>query len=347
MRKHLLILLLPPLLISCGKEAEKNFNIGQKSVTFIDKSRDRPLVTEIWYPTYDTLTGNNAADERKVIFKGIETIPKASIPQLKFPLLLISHGTGGNRFSLTWFIEKMVKQGYIAVSVDHYGNSSNNKLPREFVKWWERAIDMRYILTEVINDSEIGAVIDTSRIGGVGFSLGGYTNIALAGGYVDRNPGEGQEGGDGQRALPPEFPETAEAIDLENDSLIVASYNKYKDQVKEDRMKAFFVMAPAIGFGFHSERQTQQITAPIFIVAGAGDTNTPIEYNAVKYHRLIKTSKMHIFDPPVNHYVFLNEATNFGKRVVPQICVDHPDVDRKEIHNRTLDLAIDFFDKNL
>ena len=139
----------------------------------------------------------------------------------------------------------------------------------------------------------------------------------------------------------------AEEIDFENDSLIVASYNRYKDKVKEERMKAFFVMAPAIGFGFHSDQQTKEIKAPIFIVAGEGDTNTPVEYNAVKYNKLIKTSKLHIFEGPVNHYVFLNEATDFGKTVVPKLCVDHPDVDRKEIHDRTLELAIEFFGRHL
>ena len=172
--------------------------------------------------------------------KPLKQFPVRLLQMAGFPLLLVSHGTGGNRFSLTWFIEKMVKQGYIIASVDHYGNSTDFKLPREFVKWWERAIDIRYILTSVINDQEIGASIDTSRIGGVGFSLGGYTNIALAGGYVDRAAGRDSTNNENQRELPPEFPQTAESIDFDTDSLIVASYHEYKDQVKEDRMKAFF-----------------------------------------------------------------------------------------------------------
>lgn len=347
MRKYPLILLLIPLLISCETKEKKDYNIGQRSVTFFDSSRDRPLVTEIWYPTRDTLIDNNAVNEQKIVFKTMKTIPNASIPNGKFPLLLFSHGTGGNRFSLTWFVEEMVKKGYIAVSVDHYGNSTDIKLPREFVKWWERAIDMQYVLGQVFTDPEIGPVIDTARIGGVGFSLGGYTNIALAGGYVDRTYRGNEESDKRQRELPPEFPKTDEDIDFENDSLIVASFSRYAEKVKDDRIKAFFVMAPAIGFGFHSTEQTREITAPVFIVAGESDTNTPIEYNAVKYHQLIKTSEMQIFEGPVTHYVFLNEATDFGKTVVPQLCVDHPDVDRKEIHDKTLKLAIDFFGKHL
>ncbi len=337
MKKTSLILLLLTLFFSCTAKKDSSLNVGQKSVVFIDESRNRPLVTEIWYPTYEGLTQKDSIDEQKRIFKTIKTIQNANIENEKFPLLLISHGTGGNRFSLIWFIDKMVKEGYIVVSVDHYGNSSNNKIPREFVKWWERAIDIQYVLTQVLNDKEFGNSIDDSRIGGIGFSLGGYTNIALAGGYVNRQGGK----------LPPEFPETDEIIDFQTDNIIMSSYNKYKNSVKDDRIKAFFVMAPAIGFGFHSEKQTEKITAPIYIVAGKGDTNTPIKENALKYHDLIKTSEIYLFDEFVNHYVFLNEATEFGKEVAPVICVDHPNTDRKQIHEKTLELATIFFKKHL
>ncbi|MBS9460974.1 hypothetical protein KIM67_01030 [Flagellimonas sp. 389] len=345
MKNTKLVLLLITILFSCTQQKEKSFNIGQKSITYVDESRNRPLLTEIWYPTLDTLTKKEPKENRKELFKTIRTIPNATIPNEKFPLLLVSHGTGGNRFSLTWFIERMVKEGYIVVSLDHYGNSTFNKIPREFVKWWERAIDVQFVLTNILEDREIGTKIDTSRIGGVGFSLGGYTNIALAGGYVDRTVREDENSE--EREMPAEFPKTDEIIDFENDSLIVSSYNKYRNLVKDDRIKAFFVMAPAIGFGFHSTAQTEKITAPIFIVAGKGDTNTPIKNNAEKYNRLIKTSQIHLFNEDVNHYVFLNEPTTFGKDIAPEITIDKPTVSRKKIHEETLKLALDFFKNSL
>ncbi len=341
MKNILLILII--LCVSCTPQKEKNYRIGQKSLILVDASRNRSLATEIWYPTLDV--GIDKKENKKALFKTIKTIKNASVLTKKFPLLVVSHGTGGNRFSLTWFIEKMVKEGYVVVSLDHYGNSTFNKIPREFVKWWERAIDIQFVLTNVLKQDEIGEIIDTSRIGGVGFSLGGYTNIALAGGYVDREIKKNED--DKTRAMPNEFPETDEIIDFENDSLIVLSYHRYKDHVKDERMKAFFTMAPAIGFGFHTKEQTNKITAPVFIVAGKGDTVAPVASNAEVYHDLIKTSEIHLFNTNVGHYVFLNESTEFGKKVAPLITVDNPEVDRKEIHKETLKLAVDFFNKNL
>jgi predicted dienelactone hydrolase len=345
MKNTSLIIILIALFLSCTHQKEKTYRIGQKSVTYVDESRNRPLPTEIWYPTLDTLTKEESNKNQKELFKTIRTIPNAKIPNEKFPLLIISHGTGGNRFSLTWFIDEMVKEGYVVISLDHYGNSSFNKIPREFVKWWERAIDVQFVLTQVLKDSEIRTKIDTSRIGGVGFSLGGYTNIALAGGYVDRTIRENENMK--EREMPAEFPETDEIIDFENDSLIVSSYNIYKNQVKDNRIKAFFVMAPAIGFGFHSKEQTDKITAPIFIVAGKGDLVAPVKNNAEKYHNLIRTSEIQLFDKDVGHYVFLNVPTEFGIEIAPAITIDNPTVDRKKIHEKTLEIALEFFKNTL
>ncbi len=338
MKKYSLILL--PLIFSCSVNLKGTYNIGQKSLVYTDTSRQRLLVTELWYPTYEDDSKNEKVEMGNKLFQPITTIPKAKMAKGSFPMLLVSHGAGGNRFSLTWFVERMVKEGYLIASIDHQGTSSSAKIPRDFLMWWERAIDMQYLLTQLLAEEEIGKTIDQSSIAGVGFSLGGYTNIALAGGYVDRLAGLGAE-------LPPEFPHTTELINFESDSLILASYHHYKDKVKDDRFSAFFVMAPAIGFGFHSKSQTAEITAPIFIVAGQGDANCPISENALRYHELIPTSQLHLLDENTGHYVFLNEPTEFGKQIAPAICIDHAKVDRGEVHKKVFELAKDFFAKSL
>ena len=353
MIKYFYSVVLVLFLFSCKEKKPAEINIGQKSFKYNDDERNRPLEVEVWYPTNDILALTRKEEirtkEENSTFKILPTIPDAKIINGKLPLLIVSHGTGGNRFSLTWLIEKMVKQGYIVVSLGHYGNTTFNKVPREFVKWWERAIDVKFVLDNVLVEPALKKHIDIEKIGGIGFSLGGYTNIALAGGVVDRTNRESndEDRENTQRELPPEFPKTDEVIDFQNDSLIVASYARYRDKVKDDRIKAFFVMAPGIGFGFHSKEQTKSINAPVFIIAGRGDTNAPVELNAIKYHELIPTSELHLLGKSVHHYVFLNEPTPFGKKAAPEITIDHQGVERKEIHDSVAKMAITFFNRNL
>lgn len=350
MIKYLYVFILFFFLSSCKKQESIDFNVGQKSFKYVDTERNRPLEVEVWYPTKDSLTLERKEEVKKIeeksIFKILPSIPNAKIINGKLPLLVVSHGTGGNRFSLTWLIDEMVKQGYIVVSLGHYGNTTFHKVPREFVKWWERAIDVQFVLDNILGESEFKDHINNEKIGGIGFSLGGYTNIALAGGQVDRTYHKGDRENK-KRELPPEFPKTDEVIDFQNDSLIIDSYTKYKDKVKDSRIKAFFVMAPAIGFGFHSKEQTKNIDVPIFIIAGKGDTNSPAKFNAINYHELIPTSELLLLGKSIDHYVFLNEPTSFGKKVASEITIDNDHVDRKEIHDSVSEKAIVFFNKNL
>ena len=88
------------VLYGFGQE-NNTFNIGQKSVVYKDDSRNRPLLTEIWYPTKDKILKDEGFDKQRTPFVGIETITNADFPEGRFPLLMVSHGTGGNRFSLT------------------------------------------------------------------------------------------------------------------------------------------------------------------------------------------------------------------------------------------------------
>lgn len=319
----------------------KNYEVGQRTLHLADPSRGREWAVEVWYPTTVEPPPIVAGAAARQIFKPWRVAPEAPIAEGRFPLLVFSHGTGGDRHALAWLMEQMVQQGYVGVSLDHYGNNHSHKIPREFLKWWERAIDVQFVLTEILADSAWSPHIDPTRIGGVGHSLGGYTMIALAGGQVDRLP-PGLP-----NTLPPEFPETDEPIDYATDPEIVASYQRWNDQVKDERFHAFFVMAPAIGFGFHREEHTADIDRPISIVCGEGDGETPAESNAVNFHRRIPTSELHLFPAPVGHYVFLNEATELGRQVAPFICVDPPGVDRAKIHAETAARAIPFFEQSL
>jgi predicted dienelactone hydrolase len=47
--------------------------------------------------------------------------------------------------------------------------------------WWDRARDISVLIDKLLADPQLGAHIDSSRIGVAGFSLGGYTSLATVG----------------------------------------------------------------------------------------------------------------------------------------------------------------------
>jgi len=77
-----------------------------------------------------------------------------------------------------------------------------------FTLWWERARDLSAVIGGMLADPTFIARIDAARIGTAGFSLGGYTMIAIAGGLtslVHFRELCASPGADGACQSPPEF----------------------------------------------------------------------------------------------------------------------------------------------
>ncbi|HXQ37593.1 MAG TPA: prolyl oligopeptidase family serine peptidase, partial [Anaerolineales bacterium] len=172
------------------------FQVGMVTRNFTDKKRknwegtaQRPLTTAIWYPAAatdsqpETIFGGPPERE---IFAPVTVARAAEISSTtrKYPLVLLSHGTGGAAIQMMWLGHYLASRGYIVAAVNHHGNTAAEpqRAPQGFLLYWERAKDLTSVLNELLADSMFGPRIDRNRIGAAGFSLGGYTVISVAGG---------------------------------------------------------------------------------------------------------------------------------------------------------------------
>lgn len=318
------------------------YAVGQTNFTFLDSLRNRPLKTEIWYPTKDTTKFNVT---KEYPFKLPPTSKDAAPIAEKSPLILLSHGTGGNRISQMWLACELASNGFIVAAVDHYGNTLDNKIPENFVKVWDRPLDISFALDNLLNASEFNSTIDSTRIGMAGFSLGGYTTIALAGGVLNyellkefSNTEEGKVEFD-----LPELGDVSKLITPE----IIELGNKENRYLKDNRISAFIAMAPAIGQGFNEKSQFEKVNKSVLIIGAQNDERTPVNTNAKHYSELLDGSKYIELRGQVGHYIFMNEAKNRLKRNAPIVFKDDKSVNRDEIHKEVSTMIIEFFNNEL
>lgn len=53
-----------------------------------------------------------------------------------FPVVLLSHGTGGTAASLGWLAHGLAAAGYVVLGVDHHGNTASEPYRAEgFLSW--------------------------------------------------------------------------------------------------------------------------------------------------------------------------------------------------------------------
>jgi len=340
------------------------YKVGTVTRSFVPKepyswrgAQTHALITQIWYPADRTSVEQPQwiGPTNAPLFSAGKAAPDARIAAgpARFPLLMLSHGTGGSAAIMAWLGTALAAQGFIVAAVNHPGNNGLEQYtPQGFSLWWERAKDISVVIDQVLVDSTFGSRIDAARIGAAGFSLGGYTVIALAGGMTDRSAFLDfckSPKADNICKAPPEFPGNLFDISGElgkTDSEYKDSVNHAGDSYRDPRVRAVFAMAPALGPAF-PPAGLAKISIPVEIVAGASDSNVPIESSARYFAAHIAHAKLTIFPGGVGHYDFLDSCTDQGRKIRPMLCDDAPGVDRDGVHERTIAMAIRFFGANL
>ena len=321
-------------------------------------AKTHALLTTIWYPAEAQAdeTPQWVGDPLNAIASAGSAAPDAVLAAspARFPLILLSHGTGGSALMMAWLGTQLAAHGYIAAAVNHPGNNALEPYTVQgFTLGWMRAVDLSMLLKEMVSDKEFGPRIDTARVGAAGFSFGGYTMMAIAGAAA--NPGSledlekrcATDGKSLQCSSPPEFPQlTEKAIALAKaDRMYALALNESAVPHPDPHVRAVFAIAP-VDINL-SQKSLEGISIPVEIVVGAGDPIAIPAQNAEVLAKAIPGAKLTIYPGQTAHYTFLDTCTAWGKTHMPAICVDRPGVDRDAIHSETAEKAAAFFDKTL
>ena len=166
----------------------------------VDSLYDRPIKVEIWYPaeigdgqeelvTYDEVMGNANSEDRPLIpFTFLGRASRDAKPALKdgpYPLIIVSHGYTGSRLLFTYLTENLASKGYVVVSIDHTESTFRDAAGFHSTLL-NRSLDDLFVLNEMARlnkkeDSFLVGLVNADLTALVGFSMGGYGAINVAG----------------------------------------------------------------------------------------------------------------------------------------------------------------------
>ena len=350
------------VLAGCGSPEEtvapaRPTSIGRTSRTYSDDTRPRwrgagprPLSVVLWYPAesgtpeVDWFIGPSANPLFRLGRSG-EGTPVARLTS-KRPLVVLSHGTGGSAAMLAWLGEALARAGYIVAAINHHGNTSaeESPTPEGFMLWWERATDLTRVLDRLLSDPQFGSLVDARRVGAAGFSLGGYSVLAVAGARTSLVQWETfcrSVRRDATCNPQPEFPEAMTEFDTIRDrSDVQQSLGRHGDSFRDGRFKAILAMAP-VG-SWLTDDSLEQVTVPVRVVVGSDDRTAPHGTNAKRVAERVPGAQLSVLDS-VGHYTFLAECTDLGVKELPRLCLEQPGVDRTAVHRLVEADAVAFF----
>ncbi len=267
-----------------------NYSVGVRTMNLVHKDQpdvlnfkdgkdplyDRAITVEIWYPAqlkaneealidYEEVMGTAGDTLRPLIpftFKGRAKRDAAPvITDGAFPLVIVSHGYVGSRYLMTYLTENLASKGYIVVAIDH--TESTFKDANAFQSTLlNRSKDIRFVLNQMANIEKttpkdpLASLIDSNNTAIVGYSMGGYGVLNVAGAGYSDGLGSffvGMTGG-------------SKAI-----SVHLASTAEYQAQ-KDPRIKAVVAFAPwGMERGVWDTEGLKGLKTPTLLVAGSQD----------------------------------------------------------------------------
>lgn len=289
----------------------------------------------------ETVLGENP------VFFGTTVHENAKPSPGKHPVILLSHGWGGNYVRMSWLGAGLTAKGAVVVAVNHPNSTTGDIAYQSALNHWTRAQDLSTALDYVLKDPVLAATIDPARIYAAGYSYGGWTALSIAG-LKGRSEGFDQyckAAGDGS-----EFCRELNKAGFEISSLDSV---KWHASYKDHRIAATAAIDPGLTWGLTASDVTELDVPVLLIGLGQGKDRleaTDTSAAGSNFEAVFPAAKVeHV--APAMHFSALGTCKPAGEAILIEekddpVCTDPPGTDRKAVQDRIISLLAEHFGLN-
>jgi predicted dienelactone hydrolase len=243
------------------------------------------------------------------------------------PVIVFSHGFGSNRTDLRYLAQHLASHGYVVAALEHIGsNKTSSELatknktqllkPQEFL---DRPRDISFVIDELAKlnqtaNNPLKGKLATDKVMVVGYSFGGTTALALAGGEYQIE------------SLKQSCEKNSAKLSLAEGLLCVAKVLPEKSyQLQDSRIKQIVALNPATSLLF-GETGLTKVKIPTLILANSADRVTPALTDQIVGFTKIQTPKwlagavgathLSVIDPDINLNLKVDPNTPFSSREI-------------------------------
>ncbi len=245
--------------------------VGCRTLEIADAALGLTFPLLVLYPS------NTAGQPENIGPYTLDVALDAPIAPGPFPLVLVSHGTGGTPLTHRLLAHALARHGFVVGLPRHHANHrDDNSWHNTPGNLTARPRHLRLAIDGLL--AEFGAALRPDWVAVIGHSLGGYSALALAGGRPGSLPHEHADG-------------TPQPIPV----------------VPDARVRALVLLAPATSW-YRAAGALREVRVPILLLLGDQDEWTPDFYAQIVLngvadrgkvtHRLIKNAGHYSFFSP-------------------------------------------------
>jgi predicted dienelactone hydrolase len=279
---------------------------GFRQLSIHDATQNAPIPVLVFYPTELPATTATLGPYQ------FEVSPDAPAAAGAYPMVVISHGSGGTHILYRTIAMHLAKNGYVVAVPEHPGNNRlDNSLYGTVDNLVNRPRHVRLVLDTLAADAALGSVVQADKAAVIGHSMGGYTALAVAGGMPWSKEGK----------------PVAVATDA--------------------RVRAIVLLAPATAW-YQPEDALARVEVPILMITGEHDDITPQWHADLVLDRVPERQRVHFrVVENAGHFSFLSpfppklKAGGFAPTQDPE------GFDREAFHEQLPEEIRQFLDRHL
>lgn len=182
----------------------------------------------------------------------LDVAKNAAPAEGSYPLIIISHGSGGSHLVYRTLARHLASNGFIVGMPEHpFNNRNDNSLDGTVENLDNRPRLICAVIDWFYEGSEFSSTLRPNAVSIVGHSMGGYTGLAVAGG------------------IPTSFPR--ESPDGQSHEINVSL---------DERIQSLVLMAPAAVW-YREQGALSKIDVPILMLAAEKDRYTPYFHSQI------------------------------------------------------------------
>ena len=153
---------------------------------------NRMLAVDLWYPATprpgarpvryaDALPGEPPLGPAAFTVKGL-AVRDAVADGGRYPLIIVSHGYSGTPAAMTWLTENLASKGYVVAAI-HHRDPDISDVSKAGQPMLRRPLDIAFVARTLQAQARSGrlAGVDPDRVAVIGYSMGGYGALTVAG----------------------------------------------------------------------------------------------------------------------------------------------------------------------
>jgi len=293
---------------------------------------DGTIPCALWYPCETP-----AQDLRQGVYN-FHIAKNGDIAAGIFPLVVMSHGSGGTRFGHCKTAEFLAQNGYIVLAPEHpHNNFFDDSAVGSARSYSGRSRHLKSALDMVLAHDKWATVIDPQKIAVFGFSLGGFTALTCVGAipYV--------KGLARHIRMNREFDPIFSGYEV----IVRDGFDEdYLPVTPDPRYKACIALAPVSG-GLFPPASLQNITVPVQIFRAEHDMILRHPFHSTEISENLPNGCEYHITKKAGHFSYLSPVREEVKSQLGELANDNPGFDRQGEHHKIHALIVDFLNKSL